>query len=160
MTNTGYPKRLFDAGDIGVRGAGDVAQHQVVHLGQAGLSEDRLHELLVHAHGAAEHAGAGVRQAGHLEQTLDGAVLAERAVQHREDEVERDEPPIGAQLQAGPARVDEQPGGLARDRSEPVTQRRLSVGRHHPGAVARYAHGRDREPVRIEGAENEARRGE
>src|SRR5262249_48324553 len=33
------------------------------------------------------HAGADVRDVGELEQALDAAVLAERAVQHREDDV-------------------------------------------------------------------------
>ncbi len=40
-------------------------------------------------------AGPGVGQAGHLEQALDGAVLAEGAVQDREGEVERDEATVG-----------------------------------------------------------------
>ena len=35
-----------------------------------------------------EHAGADVADAGHLEHPLDGAVLAPRAVQQREDHVD------------------------------------------------------------------------
>ena len=35
-----------------------------------------------------QHAGADVADAGHLEHPLDGAVLAPRAVQHREDDVD------------------------------------------------------------------------
>ena len=40
-----------------------------------------------------EHAGADVADAGHLEQALDGAVLAPRAVQQREDDVDLAEGP-------------------------------------------------------------------
>ena len=48
-----------------------------------------LHDRLVHADRRGEHAGADVGQVGQLEQPLDGAVLAVRAVQDREDDVER-----------------------------------------------------------------------
>ena len=43
--------------------------------------------------GGGEHAGADVPDAGQLEQALDGAVLAERPVQQREDHVDLAEGP-------------------------------------------------------------------
>ena len=49
--------------------------------------EDDLHVLLIHADRAGQHPGPDVRDAGHLQQTLDGAILAERAVQHRQHHV-------------------------------------------------------------------------
>ena len=44
--------------------------------------------MLVHADRGGEHAGADVADVGELEQALDRAVLAERAVQDREDDVD------------------------------------------------------------------------
>ena len=52
------------------------------------VAEHRLEDVLVHAERRAEHAGADVRDAGELEQALHRPVLAERAVQHREDDVD------------------------------------------------------------------------
>ena len=43
------------------------------------------------AGGGGEHVGADVRDAGHLQQALDGAVLAVRAVQRREHHVDAGE---------------------------------------------------------------------
>ena len=56
--------------------------------GQPGGGQHDLHEGLVHADRRGEHAGADVAHAGHLEHPLQGAVLAPRAVQQREDHVD------------------------------------------------------------------------
>ena len=56
--------------------------------GQAGLREEALHRVLVHAGCGAENAGADVGDAGQLEESLDGAVFAESAVQDGKDDVE------------------------------------------------------------------------
>ena len=53
---------------------------------EAEPAPDALLRRLVHAEGRGQHAGAGVRQPGRLEQRLDRAVLAERAVQRDEHE--------------------------------------------------------------------------
>ena len=63
-------------------------QGDVLHDGQAGLGEEALHHVLVHAGGGAEHAGADVGDAGQFEQTLDGAVFAKGAVQDGKNDVE------------------------------------------------------------------------
>ena len=44
--------------------------------------------MLIHARGGGEHATADVRHVHHLEQALDGAVLAVRAMQHRQHRVD------------------------------------------------------------------------
>ena len=49
-----------------------------------------LHHRLVHADRRREHAAADVGDVGQLEQALDRAVFAVRAVQHRKDDVERE----------------------------------------------------------------------
>ncbi len=67
----------------GPRGHHRVGQHR-----QALRLEDDLHVVLVHADRRGEHAGTDVAHPGHLQQTLDGAVLAPRAVQQREDHVD------------------------------------------------------------------------
>ena len=55
---------------------------------QAAGLEDHLHVFLVHADRAGQHAGSDVADAGHLQQALYRAVLAERAVQDREHHVD------------------------------------------------------------------------
>ena len=47
----------------------------------AGGAQQHLGVVLVHARGRGEHAAAHVRHAHHLEQALDRAILAKRAVQ-------------------------------------------------------------------------------
>ena len=54
----------------------------------AGVAQHGLEQILVHAERRAEHAGADVRHAGELEQPLHRAVLAERAVQDRQHDVD------------------------------------------------------------------------
>ena len=56
--------------------------------GQAVAREHQLHHVLVHADRGREHPGAHVPDVGQLEQALQRAVLAERAVQQREDDVD------------------------------------------------------------------------
>ena len=56
--------------------------------GQAGGGEETLHHVLVHAGGGAEDAGADVGFAGELEEPLHGAVFAEGAVQHGEEDID------------------------------------------------------------------------
>ena len=64
------------------------AATEVGHDRQPVRGEQRLHHRLVHADGRAEHAGADVGHVGELQQPLHGAVLAVRAVEHREDHVD------------------------------------------------------------------------
>jgi hypothetical protein len=110
--------------------------------------------VLVHGHGRGGHAAAHVAHAGHLEEALDGAVLAVGAVQEREHDVH-----VAQVLHADDARVrsvrvalvgelDEV--ALARGESNagrsggdglalPILefQRRRVIGDAHPLAVAR-----------------------
>jgi len=52
------------------------------------VAHHRLEDVLVHAQRRGEHAGTHVGNAGELEQPLHRAVLAERPVQDREDDVD------------------------------------------------------------------------
>ena len=61
---------------------------EVGHYRQLGLQEKPLLDFLVHTHGRAQDVGADVRDTGEFQQPLHGAVLAEGAVQDREDDVE------------------------------------------------------------------------
>ncbi len=60
----------------------------MLHDRQAGIAEEPLHHVFVHAGGGAKHARADVRDVGQLQQALDGAILAEGAMQHGEDDVD------------------------------------------------------------------------
>jgi hypothetical protein len=77
-------------GAVGVRRGRPVAlaDHYVGPDRQALGREDQVHVLLVHADGAGQHAGSDIAHARHLQQPLDGAVLAVRAVQDRQDDVD------------------------------------------------------------------------
>ena len=102
LTNSGQPSsamasstrlRSASAGDQVtafrlLRGPVALAHHHVRPDRQPLGLEDDLHVLLVHADRAGQHAGPDVGDAGHLQQALDGAVLAERAVQHRQHHVD------------------------------------------------------------------------
>ena len=57
-------------------------------IGSPRGGEQRLHVPLVHGGRGGEHARADVAHAGELEQALQGAVLAVRAVQQRQDDVD------------------------------------------------------------------------
>ena len=74
-----------------------VAQGDRVGAGDPGVAQHRLAHVLVHRHRRGEHARADVRDAGGLEQPLHRAVLAERPVQHREDDVDVADP-VGQHL--------------------------------------------------------------
>ena len=56
--------------------------------GQARGKEEALHRFFVHAGGRAENSGADVGESGQLEEALDGAIFAERTVQHGEDNIQ------------------------------------------------------------------------
>ena len=60
------------------------------------MGEDLLHGRLVHAGGAPQHPAADVGDAGELEHTLYGAVLAVRTVQDGEDHVHGSRAPPGS----------------------------------------------------------------
>ena len=85
LTNTGVPSWASCA-----RTPSGSSRHcasrtrRVAHLRDAGRGHDLLEDDLVHAQRRREHAGAHVGHVEQLEQALDRAVLAERAVQHRE----------------------------------------------------------------------------
>ena len=66
-------------------------QHHFVVANRQSLGRERqLHRRLVHADRRRQHARADVRHVRQLEQSLHRAVLAVRAVQNREDDVELD----------------------------------------------------------------------
>ena len=101
LTNSGQPsvgdlvQHPLGLGRIGSRrvsaavpGPVPLADHHVRPDRQAPGREDQLHVLLVHADRAGQHARADVRHPGHLQQSLDRAVLAVRAVQHRQHHVD------------------------------------------------------------------------
>ena len=77
------------------------------------VAQHRLEEVLVHAERRAEHARADVGHACELEQALHRPVLAERPVQHREDDVD-----------VGERRRDLLAGQRARPRRSSRTSRR------------------------------------
>ena len=91
LTKSGYCERLLDESRRALWVGAPLAaqQRDVGCLRQAGGGEEPLHRVLVHRGGGAEHAGADVGDVGQLKQALDGAVLAEGAVQHGEDNVQR-----------------------------------------------------------------------
>ena len=68
-----------------------VAQRDVSRHRDPTIAEDGLEEVLVHAEGGGGDAGADVGDACELEQSLDGAVLAEGAVKDREHDVHASE---------------------------------------------------------------------
>src|SRR5215211_5660950 len=56
---------------------------------QPGRGEHQFHVVLVHADRAGQHTSADVAGPHHLEQTLNGAILTERAVQQRQGDIDR-----------------------------------------------------------------------
>ncbi len=119
MTNTGSPS------------AAQVSEHALA-LGRELLSREprgsrpagrpawaisSLNIDLVHAQRGREHARADVGDVEALEQPLNGAVLAERAVQHREHHVDAVEPAAGLHRDGGAvAAPDAVAADLDRDR--------------------------------------------
>jgi hypothetical protein len=131
-------------------------------LRQPGGRQQLLGELLVHRRRAGEDARAHVRDAAHLQQALDGAVLAVRAVQHREDDVHLGQRGghAGGRLEDGqppsPRVAHQRDRRPARDlRQLPVGDRQAlrRVG-EHPAAVAGDAHGDDVVPVGVQRRED------
>src|SRR5262249_15906217 len=57
---------------------------------QAGSTEKRFHDVFIHTGGRAQHPGADIGNVGKLQQTLNGAIFAEGAVEHGEDDVHVD----------------------------------------------------------------------
>ena len=84
-------ERLLDeAGAAFGVGAPCAAQEdEMRRLLQTGGGEETLHGVLVHGGGGAEHAGADVGDVGEFEEALNGAILAEGAVEHGKDDVQR-----------------------------------------------------------------------
>jgi hypothetical protein len=124
--------------------------------------------VLVHAEGAREHARADVRQAEELEEALDRAVLAERAVQDREHEVdlaERDLLPARrdhAELAGGGALGPPNPGAVVGHLGKVLgvqTEAFRVVGLEHEGALAGDADGDQLVAVTVDRPEHPARRG-
>ena len=70
----------------------------IVDLWQLRARHQLLEDDLVHAHGRREHTGADVGDVETLEQSLDRAVLTERAVQDREHDVGAEQPAAGKEL--------------------------------------------------------------
>ena len=58
----------------------DIGTHE-----NPGLGQDHLGEVLVHAVGTCRDTAPDIAHAGHLQQALDGPVLAERTMEYRED---------------------------------------------------------------------------
>ena len=80
LDEDGVPERVPD---LVALAEGDVPRHR-----DLGVAHDRLELVLVHRERRAEHTGADVGDAGQLEEPLHGAVLAEGAVQDRDDDVD------------------------------------------------------------------------
>ena len=111
-------------------------QHPL-HDRQAGIPKKLLHDVLVHAGRGSEHTRADVRDAGQLEQTLYGAILAERPVEDGKDDV-----------QSRLVRGDPRPGGPGRQgrriEGNKLRHGRVNRGRHRL-SIFEY---RGKEPVR------------
>ncbi len=76
--------RSFKGSTRGVAaGQGNERRH-----GNAGVAQQALADVLVHAHCRAEHVGADERQVSHAKQALQAAVFAEGAVDDGEDHVD------------------------------------------------------------------------
>src|SRR5262245_17240126 len=151
------------ARDTGAHGGGILTplptrHHEVLDDRQAVGAEDGLHGGFVHAHGGGQHAGADVGNVSELEESLDRPVLAVRAVEHDDDDVEA----LAQFHRQAPCRLGPRERGLAtgQARLRAVRQRLLDVTRrvaggqpdarlrgerpqriaaHHPAAVARDA---------------------
>jgi len=54
----------------------------------SGLTQQPLHDVLVHADGGSENPGADGGDTGDLEQSLDGTVLAQGTVKYRKHDVD------------------------------------------------------------------------
>ena len=144
-------------------------QRDVFDDGQAGFDEEAFHHVLVHARGRAQHAGADVGDAGQLEEPLDGAVLAEGAVQHGKDDIEDClglhgpcGPGSGASSVGMPSWRSFAPGrgfGVAgaqppRSRAHVAVEQLVGVCRGQPAALPGDADGGYVELVAVDGPQN------
>ena len=102
-------------------------------LGQVPVGEQPLADQLVHRHRRGEHARARVGDVERFEQALNGAVLAERSVQHGEGDV-------AAEQAAGRSHLDllaaRGPAALAVDHHLDHLVARLAQPAGHRGARA------------------------
>ena len=91
LDEDGIGEGLFDEADgaFGVGAPLAAQQRDVRRLWQAGGGEETLHGVLIHGGGGAEDAGADVGDVRELEESLDGAIFAEGAVQDGKDDIER-----------------------------------------------------------------------
>jgi tRNA-dihydrouridine synthase len=92
------------------------------HDRQSGGKKQGLHNVLVHARSRAQHARTHIRDVSQFEQTLNGSVFAEGAVQHGKDHIDVDGAVAGAARERGV--------GLKRD--EPALPLH-GLRRHHHG---------------------------
>ena len=113
-----------------------LAHGGVADLRHVGGRQHLLEHDFVHAQRRREHAGADVRHVQELQQALHGAVLAERAVQHREHGVRLEQPAAGRQRQRLSV-VHPRAGALDRDRHDVVPRIRNRLA-HERGGAQRY----------------------
>ena len=124
LTNTGMPSPASSARTA----SGSARQRcsrtrRVGDLRHAGGRHHLLEHDLVHAQRRRQHARADVRHVEQLEQPLDRAVLAERAVQDREHGVGVEQPAAGRQRQR---LAVVHPAPVALDRRPPAPRGRLA----------------------------------
>jgi hypothetical protein len=151
---------------LGGEGGRARAQHDHVTDGQALGDQELLGELLVHPGRTREHPGPDVGDAGHLQETLDGAVLAEGAVQHREDDVDGGEDltgPVGVEhdqaAAGGVAGQGERGAPRVDGRQDAAGDGELAgvVGAEHPRALPRDPDRHDLEALRVQVGEHAPR---
>src|SRR5690606_13376299 len=126
---------------------GSGPQHRVRRDRDAVGGGEPLGELLVHGGGGGQHARPHVRDPGHLQEALDGAVLPVPAVQHREDTSTSPNartPPTGSSAthprpgSAGSIRAPSPPAvtsGSSRPRMASVAASASRAGTHRPCRV-------------------------
>ena len=88
-TERGPMRAPTSASTARVIGPGAAPEPGEVDHRQAMAAHQVLEHDLVHGHGAGHHPGPGVRDAGQLQEALQRAVLAERAVDHQERDIDR-----------------------------------------------------------------------
>ncbi len=89
------PRRLDEHRQSQCARTGEVhlpAHRRVAHLRDPDVGHQVLEQHLVHAQGRGEHAGADIRDVEGFEQPLERAVLAERAMQDWEHDVDARQP--------------------------------------------------------------------
>jgi hypothetical protein len=131
----------------------DVAGGEVAGLGEPGRRRHGLGRHLVHAQRRAEDAGADVGDAGQLEHPLDGAVLAQRAVDegHHDDLLPGlDGGDGGERLQLGAGHGD----GAAQLAGPAAVEEGLGVVGEEPAAVAVDADGHHVEALGVDGGQH------